>query len=93
MLPKKQRDAFTEFCDAAYDKEILADRETAMLQLAVAMAVGCYPWMRHYLGVARELGLTEDEIGAVESVVMAVSACRIRTQFADARKGGSAKST
>lgn len=45
--------------------------------------------MQHYLGVAKEQGLTEDEIGAVESVAMAVAACRIRTQFADAR----AKST
>ncbi len=41
--------------------------------------------MQHYLGVAEEEGLTEEEIGAVESVVMAVSACRIRTQFADVR--------
>ena len=42
--------------------------------------------MRHYLGVAKDLGITEEEIGATESVVMAVSACRIRTQLADARR-------
>ena len=41
--------------------------------------------MRHYLGVAKEQGITEEEIGAAEAVVMAVSACRIRTQLADAR--------
>jgi hypothetical protein len=44
--------------------------------------------MQHYLGVAKAEGLTEDEIGAVESVVMAVSACRVRTQFAHARAEG-----
>jgi hypothetical protein len=43
--------------------------------------------MRHYLGVAREQGLTEDEIGAVEAVVMAVAACRVRTQLAEADRG------
>jgi hypothetical protein len=43
--------------------------------------------MRHYLGVAKEQGITEEEIGAVEAVVMAVSACRVRTQLADARGG------
>jgi len=40
--------------------------------------------MQHYLGVAREEGLTEDEIGAVMSIVMAVSAGRVRAQFQDA---------
>lgn len=41
--------------------------------------------MRHYLGVAKERGIGEEEIGAIESVVMAVCACRVRTQLADAR--------
>ena len=41
--------------------------------------------MQHYLGVAKKEGLSEEELGAVEAVVMAVSACRIRTQLGDAR--------
>jgi hypothetical protein len=40
--------------------------------------------MRHYLGVAREEALTDEEIGAVQSVVMAVSAGRVGAQFRDA---------
>jgi hypothetical protein len=40
--------------------------------------------MQHYLGVAREEGLTDEEIGAVQSVVMAVSAGRVGAQFRDA---------
>ena len=48
--------------------------------------------MAHYLGVARELGITDDEIGAVQSVVMAVSAGKVRAQFREARgKGKSPK--
>lgn len=43
MLPKKHRGAFDEFCDVAYDGEILGPRVTVMLQLATSMAVGCYP--------------------------------------------------
>jgi hypothetical protein len=39
--------------------------------------------MEHYLGVAKEEGLTDDEIGAVQSVVMAVSAGRVGAQFRD----------
>ena len=40
--------------------------------------------MQTYLGVAREEGLSEEEIGAALSVVMAVSAGRVQAQFKDA---------
>ena len=41
--------------------------------------------MEHYFGVAKEMGLSNDEIGAVQSVVMAVSAGRVNAQFREAR--------
>ena len=41
--------------------------------------------MDHYLGVAKEEGITEEEIGAVESVVMAVAAGRVMVQFREVR--------
>jgi len=37
--------------------------------------------MEHYLGVAREDGISEDEIGAIQSVVMVVSAGKIDAQL------------
>lgn len=40
--------------------------------------------MQHTLGVAREIGLSDDEIGAAQAVVMAVAAGRVRAQFNDA---------
>lgn len=46
--------------------------------------------MEHYLGVARESGIAEEEIGAVQSVVMAVSAGRVRAQFREVRSKGKA---
>ena len=41
--------------------------------------------MEHYLGVAKEKGITDDEIGAAQSIVMAVSAGRINAQFREVR--------
>jgi hypothetical protein len=41
--------------------------------------------MEHYLGVAREERITEDQIGAVQSIVMAVSAGRINAQVREVR--------
>lgn len=43
--------------------------------------------MKHYLGVAREKGVTDEEIGAVGAIVMAVQAGRIRAQFGEVREG------
>jgi hypothetical protein len=41
--------------------------------------------MEHYLGVARDEGISDDEIGAVQSIVMAVHAGRVRAQFREVR--------
>jgi hypothetical protein len=41
--------------------------------------------MEHYFGVAKEQGMTNAEIGAIQSIVMAVSAGRVRAQFREAR--------
>ena len=42
--------------------------------------------MEHFLGVAGECGLSDDEIGAVQSIVMAVSAGKIRARFRQVRQ-------
>jgi hypothetical protein len=41
--------------------------------------------MEYYFGVAEEQGITKEEIGALQSIVMAVSAGRVRAQFREAR--------
>jgi len=42
--------------------------------------------MEHYLCVSKEQGFSDEEIGAVQSVVMAVSAGKIAAQFRAARE-------
>jgi len=42
--------------------------------------------MEHYLGVAREEGITADELGAAQSIVMAVAAGRVRAQLREVRE-------
>jgi hypothetical protein len=42
--------------------------------------------MEEYFGVAEDEGLTVEEIGSVQAIVMAVSAGRIGAQFAEARR-------
>jgi len=42
--------------------------------------------MEHYLGVAKKKGISDEEIGAVQSIVMAVQAGRVRAQFREVRE-------
>ncbi len=42
--------------------------------------------MEHYLGVAGEMGVSDEEIGAVQAIVMAVSGGRVRAQFREVRR-------
>ncbi len=41
--------------------------------------------MDHYLGVAKEEGLTDEEINAVQSIVMAVAAGKVNAQVREVR--------
>jgi hypothetical protein len=47
--------------------------------------------MEEYLGVAREQGISDDEVGAVQSIVMAVHAGRVRAQFREVRERSAKK--
>jgi hypothetical protein len=42
--------------------------------------------MTEYLGVAEEAGISEEELGAVQAIVMAVSAGRVNAQVQDVRR-------
>ncbi len=44
--------------------------------------------MKHYLGVARELGIGKEEIGAAQGIVMAVSAGKVNAMMKEAEKSG-----
>jgi alkylhydroperoxidase/carboxymuconolactone decarboxylase family protein YurZ len=83
MLSQKNQKAFQSFYKAAGDNSALDARSRALVSLATSMALGCYPWIRHYLGVAREQGLTDEEIGAIEMHVMTVAAGKIKAQVSD----------
>ena len=48
--------------------------------------------MDHYLGVAKEEGLTDDEINTVQSIVMAVAAGKINAQVREVRSNAANQS-
>ncbi|HEX9972561.1 MAG TPA: hypothetical protein VGD14_10875 [bacterium] len=42
--------------------------------------------MEQYLGVARKEGITAEEIGVVQSIVMSLASCRVRSQLQEVRE-------
>jgi len=84
MLPETQMKAFSEFYNTARKNQTLDEKTTFLIHLAASMAVACYPCIRHYLNQAEDVGITKEEIGAVLSIVMAVSSGRVMMQFNEA---------
>jgi alkylhydroperoxidase/carboxymuconolactone decarboxylase family protein YurZ len=83
MLPNQEK-AFWEFYNTARKNKVLDEKTTLMIYLAAAMAVGCYPCMRHYKLQKKLVGLSDEEEQVVESIVMAVSAGRVMMQHQEA---------
>ena len=86
MLPEKQQESFGKFYDTVRHNEILAPKTTLLLHLAAAMALGCSPCMEYYLEQVEKEGITAEEIGAVQAVVMAVSAGRVNAQLREVER-------
>ena len=83
MLSEGQRKVFFDFNQSAQQEEIIDPKTIFLIRIAAAMSFGCYPWIEQLLGVAKEKGITDDEIGAVQLNVMVVSAGRIMAQVDD----------
>ncbi len=88
MLPKKQLEAFGAFYDSARHNEVLDPKTTYLIHMAAAMAVACHPCVEFYFGQQEKEGITDDEIGAVLAIVMAVSGGRVRAQLGEAKRRG-----
>ena len=86
MLPGKQQKSFGEFYDTVRENTILDPKTTLLLHLGAAMALGCSPCMEYYLGQVQKEGITSEEIGAVQAVVMAVSAGKVNVQLREVER-------
>jgi len=90
-LPEAQQKAFDQFYDSARNNTVLEEKTTVMVHLASAMAVACHPCVQYYLSQAEKVGITEEERGAIQAIVMAVSGGRVMMQFGAARGCGGPK--
>ncbi|MFZ2445606.1 MAG: carboxymuconolactone decarboxylase family protein [Syntrophobacteraceae bacterium] len=74
MMPKGLKQGFVTFHNAMISNEIIDPKTTFMIQMGAAMAVGCSPCMEMLAGVAKEKGVSDDELGAILAIITAVAA-------------------
>ncbi len=86
MLSGNLKQAFVSFHDSMAKNTILDPRTTVMIQLGAAMAFGCYPCMAALTRAAEEKDVTEEEMGAVHGIVMAVAAGAVFNQYREVCK-------
>ena len=87
-LPEEQQKAFDQFYSSARNNTVLDEKTTVMIHLASAMAVACHPCMQYYLSQVDKAGITDEEIGVIQAIVMAVSGGRVMMQVGDAKGCG-----
>jgi YD repeat-containing protein len=75
-----------EYAYDAFERRVLKVVNGVTPHLPAFFLAGCYSWMEHFFGVAKENGVTDAEIGAAQAIAMGVSAGRIRAQFCQARQ-------
>jgi alkylhydroperoxidase/carboxymuconolactone decarboxylase family protein YurZ len=81
MMPKHLKQGFADFHKTVVNNGIIDPRTTFMIQMGVAMAIGCYPCMEILTGVAGEKGVSDEELGAIHAIAMLVSAGSVFNQY------------
>ena len=86
MLPEHIKQNFVNFHNSMVDNGILDPKTTVMIQLGTAMALGCYPCMNALTRIAEEKDVSEEELGAVHGIAMAVAAGAVFNQYREVCK-------
>jgi len=81
MMPKSLKQSFIQFHSAMISNQVIDPKTTFMIEMGAAMAVGCYPCMEILTSKAGEHGVSEEELGTIQAIVMAVSAGRVFNQY------------
>lgn len=86
MIPDNLKKSFIDFHKSMISNDVIDPKTTFMIEMGAAMAVGCYPCMEKLTRAAEEKGVSEEELGTVQAIVMAVSAGRVFNQYREVCK-------
>ncbi len=68
---------FTAFATQALESEVLSDRERTLTVLAAAIALEDNNSVKQAIVAAKQMGISNEEIGNVSAIVIAINGLRI----------------
>ena len=81
MIPPKQNEAFEKFLETVKDNGVLeADNgvleadTTTLVFLGAALAIRCRHCAERFIGYAKTIGVSDEQMGAVAAIAMCVRA-------------------
>lgn len=86
MIPASLKKSFVDFHKTIVANDVLDSKTTFMIELGAAMAMGCYPCMEKLTAAAADRGVSEEELGTIHAIVMAVGAGRVFNQYREVCK-------
>ncbi len=86
MIPENLQKSFIDFHKTIVANDTFDPKTTFMIEISAAMAVGCYPCMEKLTSIAKNKGVSKEELGTIQAIVMAVSAGRVFNQYQEVCK-------
>ncbi|MBW2240071.1 MAG: carboxymuconolactone decarboxylase family protein [Deltaproteobacteria bacterium] len=86
MIPENLKMSFIDFHKTIVANDVFDPKTTFMIEMGAAMAVGCYPCMTMLTGAAADKGVSEEELGTIQAIVMAVCSGRVFNQYREVCK-------
>lgn len=74
MISAKQNEAFENFLATVKDNGVLDEETTILAFLTAAMAIRCEHCAEKFIEQAKQLGISQEKMGAVAAVAMCVRA-------------------
>ena len=74
MISPKQNEAFEKFLATVKDNGVLDEETTILAFLTAALAIRCRHCAERFIDYAKNLGISDDKMGAVAAVAMCVRA-------------------
>jgi len=79
-MPENLKQSFVDFHKSMISSGVIDPKTTFMIQIGAAMSIGCYPCMEILISMAKEKGISNEEVGAIQAIAMAVAAGSIFNQ-------------
>ncbi|MCB2192304.1 MAG: carboxymuconolactone decarboxylase family protein [Deltaproteobacteria bacterium] len=74
MILPEHNEAFEKFVNTVKGNSVLSPETTTLIFLGAAMAIRCHPCAERFIAQAKDLGLSDEQMGTAAAIAMCVRA-------------------